>query len=251
MEPLTIIAGPCALDTIDNARAVAGKLCELKRGLYPRYDVDFIFKGSFDKANRTSAMSERGIGIKQGLQILEDIKLMYKLKVTTDIHECWQAKEVSQIVDIIQIPAFLSRQTDLIEAVCKEDVQINIKKGQWMDFNEINEAGYKAWDFYKKHKACHNEPWLTDRGTSFGYGLVNDFRTVYNMCSQWTTIFDATHSCQKSHIKYAVPLARAALAVGVNGLFFEVHPDPKQSISDQDNMIKLDDFEETLERILE
>ena len=241
---MIIIAGPCSLDTYDNAAQVAEALIRIKRGFHSRYNLDFIFKGSFDKANRTKYSSPRGIGIDEGLDILSKIRKQYLLRTTTDIHATSQIGEVSEVVDIIQIPAFLSRQTDLIREAAATNKQINIKKGQWMDFNEINEAAFKV-------HGLAPEPWITDRGTSFGYGLVNDFKLVYDMCQSWRTIFDVTHSCQKSDIKYAVPLARAALAVGVHGLFFEVHPDPQKSISDKDNMIKLDDFEETLERILE
>lgn len=245
-----IIAGPCVLEDFEGALYIAQFLKEL----IPLFGFDFVFKSSFDKANRTSLFSYRGPGLEKGLSWLEDIKKKTGLKITTDVHETWQVKPVSEVVDIIQIPAFLCRQTDLIVSASKTGKIINIKKGQFMS----------PWDMkYVLQKAqVHNpaEVLLTERGYSFGYrNLVVDFRSIPIMKSFGVrVIFDATHSVQlpgggegKSggEREFVPYLIRAAVAVGVDGIFMEVHPEPDKALCDGPNSLPLSDLENILKQI--
>ena len=250
---MIIIAGPCVIEGEEAVYAIARELCKTARML-KEHDIDFIFKASFDKANRSSINSYRGVTIEQGVEIFSNIQKM-GLKTTTDIHEPWQAEVVADSVDIIQIPAFLSRQTDLLKAAAKTGRPVNVKKGQFMAPEDMNNVIVKL-----KHFGCSNL-YLTERGTFFGYGrLVNDMTSIVKMKSTgFPVIFDATHSVQKpgglgessgGNREFVEPLARAAIAVGADGLFFEVHPDPDNALSDGPNMLNLSEFDDTLKRLL-
>ncbi len=247
-ENLIVIAGPCIIESMDICMRIADKLSELSR--LP--GVNLIFKASYDKANRTSRGSFRGPGLTRGLKILEKVGKVSGLPLCTDIHESYQAQEVAQVVDVIQIPALLSRQTDLLVSAGKTGKIVNIKKGQFMApadmFFAIEKAG----------KNC----WITERGTFFGYNrLVVDFAAVPALLSFGKpVIFDATHSVQlpgagkgrsAGNRNLALPLAKAALAVGVDGLFFEVHPDPDHALCDGPNSLQLDMFARELPRLIE
>lgn len=245
-----IIAGPCVLEDFDTAFYIAQFLKEL----ISKYDFDYVFKASFDKANRTSIFSYRGPGLEKGLYWLEEIKKKLDIKITTDVHETWQVKPVSELVDIIQIPAFLCRQTDLVVSASQTGKIVNIKKGQFMS----------PWDMkYVLQKAqIHNPPevFLTERGYSFGYrNLVVDFRSIPIMKSFGVrVIFDATHSIQlpgggegksggeREFIPY---LIRAATAVGADGIFMEVHPEPDKALCDGPNSLPLSDLEKILQQV--
>ena len=250
-QPLLVIAGPCVLETADLALAIAERL----RAIAAELRVQLIFKASFDKANRTSGASFRGAGLDAGLDILRQVKRQTGLPVTTDIHESYQAATVGEVVDLIQIPAFLARQSDLLIAAAATGRAVNVKKGQFM----------APWDM--KHviakltgAGCQNVL-LCERGTFFGYGrLVNDMRAIPQMQGfDVPVIFDATHSVQEpgglgastgGNRAMVEPLARAATAVGVDGLFFETHPDPDKSPSDGPNMVPLDEFAPLLRRLV-
>ena len=244
---LFIIAGPCVIESLDICRKIASKLADLS----DRHKVDIVFKASYDKANRSSASSYRGPGRRKGLEILKRIKDGFGLPVLTDIHETCQADEAAAFVDILQIPALLSRQTDLITSAAKTGKWVNIKKGQFMSPEDaefaLRKAGKKAW--------------ITERGSCFGYKrLVVDFAGIPVMKSFGRpVIFDATHSVQlpvgaggKSSVNrdLALPLARAAIAMCVDGLFFEVHPDPEKALCDGPNSLRLDDFIKAVPGIL-
>ena len=222
--------------------------------LAEKYNFDYIFKASFDKANRTSIDSYRGLGMKQGLNILRNIKEAVGCKVITDIHEPWQAKPVAKVVDILQIPAFLCRQTDLLVAAAQTGKTINIKKAQFLD-------GKNMIHTIRKIKESGNDKiMLTERGSMFGLGnLVVDFRQIIDMKEfGYPVIMDCTHSTQKpsslgdksgGERKYAVHMAKLAKAIDVDGFFFEVHPDPDHALCDGPNMIRLDSFEDILKQI--
>jgi|TARA_Y100001938_G_scaffold145753_1_gene223194 2-dehydro-3-deoxyphosphooctonate aldolase (KDO 8-P synthase) len=250
---MIVIAGPCVIEGEEEVLSIARKLCSTARFLKDN-DIDFVFKASFDKANRSSINSYRGVNIEQAVDIFKQIQLM-GLKITTDIHEPWQAEVISECVDIIQIPAFLSRQTDLLEAAAKTGKPVNVKKGQFMAPEDMNNVISKL-----KHFGC-SHLYLTERGTFFGYGhLVNDMTSIVKMKSTgFPVIFDATHSVQEpgglgetsgGNRRFVVPLAKAALAIGADGLFFEVHPDPDNALSDGPNMLKLDEFDDVLKGLL-
>lgn len=250
---MIVIAGPCVIEGEEEVLSIARKLCSTARFLKDN-DIDFVFKASFDKANRSSINSYRGVNIEQAVDIFKQIQLM-GLKITTDIHEPWQAEVISEYVDIIQIPAFLSRQTDLLEAAAKTGKPVNVKKGQFMAPEDMNNVISKL-----KHFGC-SHLYLTERGTFFGYGhLVNDMTSIVKMKSTgFPVIFDATHSVQEpgglgetsgGNRRFVVPLAKAALAIGADGLFFEVHPDPDNALSDGPNMLKLDEFDDVLKGLL-
>ena len=235
-----LIAGPCSIENEKITREVAEVLVNIAE----RHGWKLIFKSSFDKANRTSIDSFRGVGIEKGLSILKKIKDDYKVPVITDVHECWQVKEVSSVVDIIQIPAFLCRQTDLIVEASKTGRIINLKKGQFLSAHQMIHS-------LEKVKSTGNEAiLLTERGNSFGYGdLVVDIRNLVIMKSYgYSVVMDITHSCQKpginskttgGAIKYALPIAKAAASTGVQGFFIETHPNPQKALSDADSMIPL------------
>ena len=255
MEPLTLIAGPCVIEN----ESTVNDTCAYLKHITDKLNINLIFKASFDKANRSSINSFRGPGLNEGLSILEKIKYKYKVKILTDIHESYQADITAEVVDVIQIPAFLSRQTDLLvsatKAVIKKNKIINIKKGQFLApwdmeqvLNKINESGL-----------CPNSKkiWLTERGNSFGYNtLVVDFRSLVELKKfKCPVIFDATHSvqqpggkgnCSGGQREFVAPLGRAAIAVGVDGIFMEVHPDPEKAKSDGPNMVPLNRVEKIL-----
>ena len=243
MDKFLIIAGPCALENEEIPLQVAEKLKELSED-YPQFQ--FVFKGSFDKANRTSVYSFRGVGIEKGLEILKRIKEKYGLKTTTDVHETWQIEPTAKVVDIVQIPAFLCRQTDLLLEAARSGKAVNVKKGQFL----------APWDtkfiVEKLTYGGAKEIYLTERGTTFGYNnLVVDFRSLPIMKQYAKVIYDATHSVQlpsgaggKSGgmREFIFPLMRAAVAVGIDGLFMEVHPNPPQAKSDSATQIYLKDL---------
>jgi 2-dehydro-3-deoxyphosphooctonate aldolase (KDO 8-P synthase) len=249
---LLVIAGPCSLETEAVSRAVASSLRELAR-LHP--EVLFVFKGSFDKANRTSMAGERGMGLEAGLALLSLIRREYGFPVLTDVHETAQVAAVAAVCDVIQIPAFLCRQTDLLLAAAATGRAVNVKKGQFLSPQEMAHVTGKL-----RHGGA-KEVWQTERGTTFGYqNLVVDMRSFQIMKGNGLpTVFDATHSVQlpgaaggKSggQREFVPALARAALAAGADGLFIETHPDPDKAISDGPNMVPLDDFPALLARCL-
>jgi 2-dehydro-3-deoxyphosphooctonate aldolase (KDO 8-P synthase) len=250
-QPLVWIAGPCVIESRDFTLWMADRLAEMAG----RSAVPLVFKASFDKANRTSGKSFRGPGLHEGLRTLDLVKQRTGLPVTTDIHECHQAEPAAQVVDILQIPAFLARQTDLIQAAARTGRPVNVKKGQFM----------APWDMKnvvaKMDEVGNRQLLLTERGSTFGYGqLVNDFRAIPWMQELGCpVIFDATHSVQKPAGKgnqsdgerRMVPfLARAAVACGCDGLFLETHPRPDEALSDGPNTIPLDEFPALVARCL-
>jgi len=250
-QPLLLIAGPCVIEREELTLSIARQLKEIVAGL----PVHLVFKASFDKANRTSGSAFRGAGLEGGLAVLDRVRKETGLPVTTDIHESWQAEPVAAVCDLLQIPAFLARQTDLLVAAAKTGRAVNVKKGQFM----------APWDMRsvlaKLNGAGCRNVLLCERGTFFGYGrLVNDMRALPQMQSLGApVIFDATHSVQEpgglgtatgGNREMVEPLARAATAIGVDGLFFEVHPDPDNAPSDGPNMLRLDDFPEVLRRVI-
>ena len=252
MEKFTVIAGPCVIENED----ICFEVAEVLRRLQAKYkDVRFVFKSSFDKANRSSYESFRGRGMEYGLNVLKHVKEKFNLPVLTDIHESYQAEPVSEVVDILQIPAFLCRQTDLLLAAAKTGKEINVKKGQFL-------APWDTKNIVEKLKfGGAKKFYLTERGVSFGYNnLVVDFRSLPIMRQFAPVIFDATHSVQlpggqgKSsggQREFVYPLAKAAVSVGIDGLFFETHPQPEKALSDGPNQIPLKQFPEIIEKLLE
>jgi len=249
-DKLFLISGPCVIESRDMIMNIAESLKELTTKL----DINYIFKASFDKANRTSISSFRGPGLDEGLKILQEVKDQFDLPLTTDIHEPNQAKAIGEVVDIIQIPAFLCRQTDLLVESAKTGKIVNIKKAQFLSHEDMIHAAKKVEDSGNSRIA------LTERGTMFGYGnLVVDFRNIIEMKKLgFPVIMDATHSTQRpggsagvsgGNPEYAPYLAKNALICGADGLFFEVHPDPKVAKSDGTNMISLDKFPKILEEL--
>ena len=248
--PFVLIAGPCQLENLNHARELADKLSKICFNL----DIPFIFKGSFDKANRTSIGSPRGIGIDKGLNILEKIAQEFNCPVLTDVHETAQCKTVAEVVDILQIPAFLCRQTDLLIAAGKTMRPINVKKGQFLAPQDMKYVADKI-------SSTNNQNiMLCDRGTSFGYNtLVNDFRSIPIMQETgYPVVFDATHSVQYPGAKndtsggdrkYVPILSQAACAVGVSALFIEVHQDPEKAPSDGPNMMFLSEMDKLLSKL--
>lgn len=248
---MKLIAGPCVIETAELLDTVARELVEINRQL----GTDIIFKASFDKANRTSIHSFRGPGIEKGLQMLADIKEKYGLRLLTDIHEAWQAKPVGEVVDVIQIPAFLCRQTDLLVAAAQTGKIINIKKAQFLAGRDM---------CYPVEKACEagaQEVWLTERGNMMGYGtLVVDFRNIADMRQIVpTVIMDCTHSVQRPDAtggktggdrRFVPSMALAAKAFGATGFFFEVHPNPDEGLSDAANMLELDKLSPLVKALL-
>ncbi|QGJ69534.1 2-dehydro-3-deoxyphosphooctonate aldolase [Planctomycetales bacterium 10988] len=251
-HPLLMIAGPCVLETESAALQIAERLRKMAEGL----PVSLVFKASFDKANRTSLDSFRGPGLDEGLRILEKIRDAVGVPVTTDIHESYQAEMVGEVCELLQIPAFLARQTDLLVAAAETGRAVNVKKGQFLAPADMTHVVKKLTE-----SGCENTL-LTERGTFFGYGrLVNDFKGLVEMKSlNKPIVFDATHSVQEpgglgkatgGNRAMVEPLARAAIAIGVGGLFMETHPDPDQSPSDGPNMVPLDQVEDLWKRLLE
>ncbi|MBP3286308.1 MAG: 3-deoxy-8-phosphooctulonate synthase [Prevotella sp.] len=246
----TFIAGPCVIESAELLDIVAAKLVEINQ----RQGTDIIFKASFDKANRTSISSFRGPGLEKGLQMLKDIKEKYGLRLLTDIHEAWQAEPVGKVVDVLQIPAFLCRQTDLLVAAAKTGKIVNIKKAQFLSGKDMRYPVEKARD------AGAKEIWLTERGNMMGYNnLVVDFRNIPDMLEVVpTVIMDCTHSVQRpggadgktgGDRRYVPQMALAAKAFGATGWFFEVHPDPDKGLSDAANMLELDKLENLIKEL--
>ena len=245
-----VISGPCVIESESMIMYLAESIKQMTEKVGMRY----IFKASFDKANRTSLDSYRGPGIDEGLRILQRVKEEFGLPITTDIHESSQATAIAEVADIIQIPAFLCRQTDLLIATAKTDKIVNIKKAQFLDGKDMIHPVNKVL------QSGNDKIILTERGSMFGLGnLVVDFRQIVDMKEfGYPVVMDVTHSTQKPSAlggtsggdrKYAPYMAKLAHAVGVDGYFFEVHPDPKTALSDGPNMVYLDKFEEILESI--
>ncbi len=247
----TLIAGPCVIESMELLETVAQELVRINGKL----GTDIIFKASFDKANRTSINSFRGPGLEKGLQMLADIKSKYGLRITTDIHESHQAAAAGEVCDILQIPAFLCRQTDLLVAAARTGKVVNIKKAQFLSGKDMRYPVEKAMDSGAK------EVWLTERGNCFGYNnLVVDFRNIPDMKEIVpTVIMDCTHSVQRPSAgdgktvgdrKFVPAMAMAAKAFGATGYFFEVHPDPDKGLSDAANMLELAKLEELIKQLL-
>ena len=250
MKPI-FIAGPCVIESAELLDSVASRLYEINQKL----GTEIIFKASFDKANRTSLHSYRGVGLERGLQMLDDVRRMWGLQLLTDIHEAWQAEAVGEVVDILQIPAFLCRQTDLIVAAAKSGRTINIKKGLFLSGSDMR------YPYEKAMEAGAKEVWLTERGNSFGYNnLVVDFRNIADMLEiAPRVIMDCTHSVQRPSAangttggdrRFVPSMALAAKAFGATGYFFEVHPTPDSALSDGANMLHLTDLESVIKSLL-
>lgn len=242
MKPI-FIAGPCVIESAELLDIVAQELVSINHEL----GTDIIFKASFDKANRTSISSFRGPGMEKGLQMLSDVKSKYSLKILTDIHESCQAAPVAEVADVLQIPAFLCRQTDLLVAAAKTGKAINIKKAQFLSGVDMRYPVQKA------RESGAEEVWLCERGNSFGYNnLVVDFRNIPDMLDIVPrVVMDCTHSvqrpgggngCTSGDRRFVPAMAKAAKAFGANGFFFEVHPDPDHALSDGPNMLHLKDL---------
>ena len=249
-KEITIIAGPCVIESAELLDTVASKLVEINIKL----GTDIIFKASFDKANRTSIRSFRGPGMERGLQMLSDVKARYGLRLLTDIHESWQAQPVGEVCDVLQIPAFLCRQTDLLIAAAKTGRTLNIKKAQFLSGRDMRYPVEKA------REAGAKEVWLTERGNMMGYNnLVVDFRNIPDMLEIVpTVIMDCTHSVQRpggsdgktgGDRKFVPQMALAAKAFGATGFFFEVHPTPDEGLSDAANMLELSKLEGLLAQL--
>jgi 2-dehydro-3-deoxyphosphooctonate aldolase (KDO 8-P synthase) len=258
-KTFTLIAGPCVIENRDLVLDIAEQVSNLCR----KKGITYIFKASFDKANRSSGKSFRGPGPDEGLKILAEVGEYFGVPVLTDIHESSQAVAAAQAVDVLQIPAFLCRQTDLLEAAAKAVISqkksINVKKGQFLAPWDMAQVVKKFAEYGLD--ANSGRLWLTERGTSFGYNtLVVDYRSLpYLQSLGCPVIFDATHSVQQpggrgsssgGQREFVAPLARAAVAVGVDGLFMEVHPDPEQALSDGPNMVPLHRLEAMLQQLL-
>ena len=249
-EPI-FIAGPCVIESESLLRTVAQTLLYINKV----YGTDIIFKASFDNANRTSIHSFRGPGLEKGLEMLSDIKREYGLRILTDIHESWQARPVGEVCDVIQIPAFLCRQTDLLVAAAKTGKIVNIKKAQFLSGMDMKYPVEKARD------AGASEVWLTERGNCFGYNnLVVDFRNIPDMLEIVpTVIMDCTHSVQRpggsngktgGDRRFVPSMALAAKAFGATGYFLEVHPEPDKGLSDAANMLELSKLEELVKELI-
>ncbi len=247
----TFIAGPCVIESAELLDIVANEIVRINNNL----GTDIIFKASFDKANRTSINSFRGPGLERGIEMLSHIKQQYGLKILTDIHESWQAEAVSEVVDVIQIPAFLCRQTDLLVAAAKTERIINIKKAQFLSGTDMKYPVEKA------REAGAKDVWLTERGNTMGYNnLVVDFRNIDDMLQIVpNVIMDCTHSVQRPGAaggktggdrRFVPAMAKAAKAFGATGFFFEVHPDPDRGLSDAANMLELSKLEEVIKSVI-
>lgn len=251
MEKTTIIAGPCVIESAELLDTVARELVRINGALC----TDIIFKASFDKANRTSIRSFRGPGLERGLQMLSDVKSRYGLRILTDIHEAWQAQPAGEVCDVLQIPAFLCRQTDLLVAAAKTGRTVNIKKAQFLSGRDMKYPVEKALD------SGASEVWLTERGNMMGYNnLVVDFRNIPDMLELVpTVIMDCTHSVQRpggsngktgGDRRFVPQMALAAKAFGATGYFFEVHPTPDLGLSDAANMLELEKLEGLVEKLI-
>ena len=250
-EPLVLLAGPCVLEGLDRSLMIGRGIKEIT----DRLGIPYVFKASFDKANRSAFHSFRGPGLKEGLKLLKTIKKELGVPVVTDIHETHQARPAAEVVDILQIPAFLSRQTDLLHAAAQTNAIVNVKKGQFLSPNDMRNVVDKI------HESGSEKILLTERGASFGYNnLVVDMRSFPIMRSfGYPVIFDGTHSVQLpggagtssgGNREFVEPLARAAVAAGVDGLFMEVHDNPEEALCDGPNSLYLDKLEELLKEVL-
>lgn len=246
-----IIAGPCVIESQELLDTVARRIVEINNTL----GSDIIFKASFDKANRTSLSSYRGVGLDKGLEMLAEIRSKYGLRVLTDIHEAWQARPVGEVVDVLQIPAFLCRQTDLLVEAAKTGKVVNIKKAQFLSGVDMR------YPYEKAMQSGAKEVWLTERGNMYGYNnLVVDFRNIADMRNiADTVVMDCTHSVQRpgaaggktgGNREFVPAMALAAKAFGANGYFFEVHPAPDTALSDGPNMLYLDELENVVKSLL-
>lgn len=251
MKPI-FIAGPCVIESAECLEVVAQELVRLNN----KYDIDIMFKSSFDKANRTSMSSFRGPGMEKGLQMMADIKSKYGLRLLTDIHESYQAAPVGEVVDVLQIPAFLCRQTDLLVAAAKTGKIVNIKKAQFLSGEDMK------YPVQKVKESGNDNVWLTERGNIYGYNnLVVDFRNIPDMKKIVpNVIMDCTHSVQRpgaaggktgGNREFVPSMALAAKAFGATGYFFEVHPDPESAKSDGPNMLFLNDLEPVIKSLLD
>lgn len=245
------IAGPCVIESEELLCTVAQEIARLNK----KYGLQIIFKSSFDKANRTSINSYRGPGLEKGLEMLSDIKSKFGLRLLTDIHESYQAKPAGEVVDVIQIPAFLCRQTDLLVAAAKTGKIVNIKKAQFLSGIDMQ------YPVQKVKESGNNQVWLTERGNTYGYNnLAVDFRNIADMKHYTdTVIMDCTHSVQRpgaaggktgGNREFVPAMALAAKAFGANGYFFEVHPEPDKALSDGPNMLYLKDLETVIKSLL-
>jgi 2-dehydro-3-deoxyphosphooctonate aldolase (KDO 8-P synthase) len=255
---MILIAGPCVIESRDQIMKIAESLS------FASEKYQFYFKASFDKANRTSLNSYRGPGLEEGLKILEEVRKEFGYNLLTDIHESIQVKPVAEVVDVLQIPAFLCRQTDLLVEAAKTDRVVNIKKGQFLNPEDmkysvakvLNTRGIEEVSYENSKKA---NVWLTERGSTFGYGnLVVDTRSFEIMRKFAPVVFDATHSVQMpgaaggksgGRKEFVAPLSRAAAAVGVDGFFFETHYNPEEALSDGPNMVTLDELKNILNTV--
>ena len=248
---IKFVAGPCVIESAELLDRVAAQLVDINK----RLGTDIIFKASFDKANRTSLSSYRGVGLDRGLQMLSDVKSKWGLKLCTDIHESWQAAPAGEVIDVIQIPAFLCRQTDLLVAAAKTGRTVNIKKAQFLSGEDMK------YPYEKAVQSGAKEVWLTERGNMFGYNnLIVDFRNIPDMLKiAPTVVMDCTHSVQRpgaaggktgGNREFVPAMAQAAKAFGANGFFFEVHPDPDNGLSDGPNMLRLEDLEGVVKSLL-
>ena len=248
---IKFVAGPCVIESAELLDRVAAQLVDINK----RLGTDIIFKASFDKANRTSLSSYRGVGLDKGLQMLSDVKSKWGLKLCTDIHESWQAAPAGEVIDVIQIPAFLCRQTDLLVAAAKTGRTVNIKKAQFLSGEDMK------YPYEKAMQSGATEVWLTERGNMFGYNnLIVDFRNIPDMLKiSSTVVMDCTHSVQRpgaaggktgGNREFVPAMAQAAKAFGANGFFFEVHPDPDKGLSDGPNMLRLEDLEGGVKSLL-
>lgn len=262
MKKMILIAGPCVIESEELVMSVAERLVKFNAD----NRIDFYFKSSFDKANRTSISSFRGPGLKKGCEILAKVKEKFGFKILTDIHESYQAAPVAEVADVLQIPAFLCRQTDLLVAAANTKAVVNIKKGQFLAPNAMKHSVKKVLetrgvngDGYEIAK--QNGVWLCERGSTFGYGnLVVDMRNLPIMREYAPVIFDATHSVQMpsalgeksgGDARFVPYLARAAAAVGVDGFFYETHINPCEAMCDGPNMLNLNELEALVEKTLE
>ena len=250
-----LIAGPCAIESRDVVMYTA----ETLKQVCERLGIRLYFKSSYDKANRTS-MSERGVGMEKGLEILQEVKSTFGLPILTDVHESWQCAPVAEVADVLQIPAFLSRQTDLLVAAAKTGKIVNVKKGQFMAPWDMRGAIAKIEEARDERQKAGI--WLTERGSSFGYGnLIVDMTSLVKMREYgYPVVFDATHSVQQPSSQAGVTggnremvphLIRSAVAVGIDGLFLEVHPEPEKAISDAANQVRLSEAESILKQAME
>ena len=245
------IAGPCVIESAELLDIVARELCRIRQQL----GIEIYFKASFDKANRTSLSSFRGPGMERGLQMLGDVKSRYALPILTDIHESYQAAPAGEVADVLQIPAFLCRQTDLLTAAARTGRIVNIKKAQFLSGQDMR------FPVEKCRQSGATDVWLTERGNTFGYNnLVVDFRNISDMKQfSSTVVMDCTHSVQRPGAaggstggdrKFVPAMALAAKAFGATGYFFEVHPDPDHALSDGPNMLRLEDLEQVITSLL-